>query len=104
MCPRWDSTVLTLTYSSAAACAVGAAGGDEAGHCLLGGGQADEGGYGFGLYGRGRGGEFPVAGLQVGPGAEGDQALPGRAQPGDRGLRLAEAARSPAGVGDLQLS
>jgi len=47
-------------------------------------------------------GELPVAGLQVGPGAQSGQALPGGAQP-DRGcLRLAGGAQ-PAGVGDLEL-
>ena len=43
MCPRWDSTVLTLTYNSAAARRLERAGDDEAGHRLLGSDQADEG-------------------------------------------------------------
>src|SRR5207237_10603566 len=81
--------------------AVGVTGDDEAGYRLLGGCKTDEGGYGFRFHGCGSAGEFPVAGLQVGPGAEGDQALPGRTEPGDRCLQLAGGAQ-PAGVGDLQ--
>ena len=81
---------------------VGVADGDQAGHCLLGGGETNEGGCGFWPRGRASSGELPVAGLQVGPGAQGDQALPGRAQPGDRGLGLADRAQ-PTGVGDLEL-
>ena len=102
MCPRWNSTVLTLTYSSASGLPVGASGGDEAGHRLLGRGQAHQGGRGLWSRRRACGGELPVADLQVGPGAQRDQALPGRAQPGDSLLRLAGGAQ-PAGVGDLQL-
>ena len=56
----------------------------------------------FPVRGCASGGQLPVADLQVGPGAQGDQALPGGAQPGDRRLGLAGGAQ-PAGVGDLQL-
>jgi hypothetical protein len=64
---------------------VRAAGGDQAGHCLLGRCKAGQGGGGCGSGGRASGGEFPVTGLQVGPGAQRDQAFPGGAQPGDCG-------------------
>ena len=81
---------------------VRAAGGDQAGHCLLGRGEAGQGGGARGSGGRASGGELPVARLQVGPGAQRDQALPGGAQPGDCRAQLAGRAQ-PAAVADLQL-
>ncbi len=56
---------------------VGPAGGDQAGHRLLSRGEADEGGYGFRPRGRACSGELPVAGLQVGTPAQGNQVLAG---------------------------
>ena len=68
---------------------VGAAGGDQPGDRLLGRGEAGQGGPGLRPCGRGSSRELPVAGLQVGLGAEGEQALPGGAQLGYGRLRLA---------------
>src|SRR5580704_5611607 len=56
---------------------VGASGGDEAGHRLLGPGEAGQGEHSFCSRRRADGGELPVAGLQVGPGAQRGQPLPG---------------------------
>ena len=75
---------------------VGAAGADQPGHRLFGRGEAGQGGRGFRPRRRAGGGELPVADLQVGPGAQGDQALPGGTQPGD-GLPAAGRRRAAGG-------
>ena len=102
ICPRWNSTVLTLTYSSAAACRLERPVATRRATACSAVVRPTQGGCGLRSCGRVGGGELPVAGLQVGPGAQGGQALPGGAQPGDGRLRLAGGAQ-PAGIGDLQL-
>ena len=52
-------------------------------------GETDKGGRGFRPRGRACSCELIVAGLQAWPGAQRDQALPGRAQPGDGRAALA---------------
>ena len=102
MCPRWNSTVLTLTYSSAAVCRLDRPAATSRATACSAGVRPGSAGTVWWSRGRASGGELPVADLHIRPGAQRGQALPGRAQPGDGLLRLAGGAQ-PAGVGDLQL-